>query len=610
MRINQVLLEQDFDYSKKELGEVTFPKSDINDPHLQKVIKDIAAQTKSSHKEVQGSVEKKIGEYSGMLDDSPILYETVHNNAAEQAVFDLFWKAGIRSKGAPQFDNVTFKRLINQLRVDYDEFFPLRSYIDKRKLASPVIRVLDDKEDKTYKEIPTAAATPNGEFLFNKDFMQAMLDYGHHIGVKPKGNKFSNNGGKFPPEYAYLEFLIMHEFMHYSNDDFYYQRVIPNANPKIINWVGDFRTNYQLVKSGFEPLPIGLYNDHINYDRQDEYVDMYNIIKEEMDRLKPEEQKMLEDLLDQLSDEHGPGNEEGKSGGGEAVEEADLDDLEGSAKANGEKVEDNEEGAGGEGDEEDGEGDDGNDDIFGDNRDEGKKGDAGKPRELDYTKINPQFDWKTLVKRFIKTGSGTPETTYSRPHRRSITTVDVARQTGAGAIKPAEKPADYQDARLMFVIDNSGSMGHVIARINAEAIKLLKTPMFKKAAVLISKFDSGSSLYKVIVAQNKAGKVDNPDSNPDKWDLNVDSVFGVTTGGGTEITEEMVQHWTTAAKQGYNAVMATDSDILWGHNLPLLLRMIKVAPKQFFLVFATKDDYVSFRQKTGINTPNITYFSD
>ena len=47
-------------------------------------------------------------------------------------MFEIFWKANIKPKGAPVFDNIIFKRLINQLRIDYDEFFPLRSYIDKR----------------------------------------------------------------------------------------------------------------------------------------------------------------------------------------------------------------------------------------------------------------------------------------------------------------------------------------------------------------------------------------------------------------------------------------------------------------------------------------------
>ena len=439
------LFEIGFDFERKEEGQVVFPTSTIDDPYVKNAIKEVAKQTKTSVKEVRATIEKKLEEISGMVADSPILYETINKNAAEQAVFEIFWKANIKPKGAPVFDNIIFKRLINQLRIDYDEFFPLRSYIDKRKLKTPVIRILEP-DDKLAKQITTPAATPRGEFLFNREFMQSLLNYAHLKGIQPKAEKFANNGGKFPPEYAYIEFIIMHEFMHYSNDDFYYQRTIPNANPTIINWVGDFRTNYQLVKSGFEALPLGLFNDKINYDRQDEYVDMYNLVNDEMERLKPEEQKMLEKILNDMADHHEKGNKEAAEDGEFEEGEVSTDELDGNAKSNGDAVDgEEEEGKGkGKGEEED-DGDMG--DIFSDIRGQPSTGEPGsgrgKARQIDYSKLNPQFNWRTLIGRFIKSGAAKVETTYSKPHRRSITSMDVARQVGAGAIKPAEKPVDY-----------------------------------------------------------------------------------------------------------------------------------------------------------------------
>jgi hypothetical protein len=112
------------------------------------------------------------------------------------------------------------------------------------------------------------------------------LDWAFLKGIKPKQIKYQNNGGKIPPEYAYIEFLLMHEYLHYSEADFYYHRIIPKANSKIINYVGDFRSNYLLVKSGYEQLPMGLFNDKINYDRQKTYREMYDVVKGEFDKMK------------------------------------------------------------------------------------------------------------------------------------------------------------------------------------------------------------------------------------------------------------------------------------------------------------------------------------
>lgn len=611
MQVNEIaLFEVNWDIDRRKEGQISFPTSSIDDPHIKKAIQEVANQTKSSPKDVTAAVQKKLDELNGMATDSPILYETINKNAAEQAIFEIFWKADIKPKGAPEFDNIVFKRLINQLRVDYDEFFPLRSYIDKRKLITPVIRLLEEG-DKRAEEIPTAAATPSGEFLFNKKFMQSLMNYSFLKGVKPGGNKFKNNGGKFPDEYAWIEFIIMHEFMHYSNDDFYYQRIIPNANPTIINWVGDFRTNYQLVKSGFEALPIGLFNDKINYDRQREYVEMYDLVKGEFDRLKPEDQKLMEQILKEMADDHEPGNKEGQSAD-MGDEDVDVEDLDDNAKENGDAVDDGEE----EGkDKDDEKGDEKGDeenpfaDIRGQQK--GKPGTGrGIPRELDYSKLNPQFNWKTIVARFIKSGMSHTEPTYSRPHRRSITTVDVARQTGAGAIKPAEKPLDFNDAKLMFIIDASGSMSWVIGDVMATAEKLLKQPAFRKSVILVSKFSGGSTLWKVNVAGNKAGVVNDPKEMPKNWDLTSKQVMQNFEGGGTIFSNADRQQGVEAIRLGYNVVIFSDSDIMYGDNKDNLLKLIKAGPKQVFVIFDTKSTWVSFRQQTGINTPNITFFKE
>jgi len=596
-----VLIEADFDIERKAEGQVRFPVSSMNDPFVKKTIMAIARHTGKSLQAVTAEIEEKMNEFSGIAEKSPILYETINKNAAEQQAFTQFWKEGVPVKDTPKFSNITFNKLVRRLRIEYDEFFPLRSYIDRRHLINPIIKVLEPGTAEAEK-LSTAAATPGGVFLFNEQFMQQLMNYSKLKDVKPKGAKFKSNGGDFPDEYAYIEFVIMHEFMHYSNDDFYYQKIIPKANPKIINWVGDFRTNYLLTKSGFEALPMGLFNDKINYDRQREYVEMYRIVEEEFENLKSDEQRALEELLDQLSDDHSQGNQEGEESD-VTEEDATPGELDDAAGENEEAVEGGGEGGGEEGDK------------GGQGRSDSEDGEPGSgdrnPRDysVDYENVEPRFNWKTLMSRFIKTGLAKTEPTYSRPHRRSITTMDVARQTGAGAIKPADRPVDYSDAKLMYIIDNSGSMTGIINTVIANAMKLLNQPAFKKATILALKFSNKADLYKVSIPRNVAGLIINPNDTPEKWDKSAREVLGSHMGGGTDISSSMVVTVNKATSENYNVVLFTDGDVMWGGNYDNVLKMIKSAPGLMFIVFDRKDTYVAFRQKSGINTPNMTYFN-
>jgi len=620
MRIREILPEASFDIKKRGAGQVNFPSSSMGDSFITKTIQAIAQHTKQPVQAVQSEIQGKIDELSQLATDSPVLYETINKNAVEQNVFTKFWKEGVRAEGAPSFDNVTFHKLVRQLRIDYDEFFPLRSYIDKRHVISPVIKLLDS-DDTEFNQIPTAAASPSGVFYFNRKFMQSLLDYAHVKGLKPQGKKFAANGGEFPDGYAWLEFIIMHEFMHYSNDDFYYQKVIPNANPTLINWVGDFRTNYLLTKSGFEALPLGLYNDKINYDRQKTYTEMYDIVKEEFEKIQPDQQDILQQILDQLADEHQQGNEEGQQsdvgeegeGQGQGDKESDedgegegsttIEDLEGQAKENADKIG---EGGGKEGEE----GKEGKSKGRGKGKSKGKrtKGDNPDPYKIDYSKIRPRFNWKTLIDRFLKTGLAKTEETYAKPHRRSITSVDVARQVGAAAIRPAEKPVDFSDAKLMFILDNSGSMTDVIAKVVANVKQLLSRPQFRKSTILTLKFSGSAEMYKVNIAGNRAGQIFEPHENPKKWDKKVDEVFGTSFGGGTYIGGNITNNTIKALRAGYNVLLCTDTDVLYGDNLTHLLKMIDAAPTQMYVVFDERESYLRFRQETGINTPYITHF--
>ena len=204
-------------------------------------------------------------------------------------------------------------QLIRHIKAEHSKFFPLRGFVSNRALVNDVwvITPTETPQYRQYNDVDTACATPSGCFVFNRQFCQTLMDYSAIKGLKGNSKKYKSQGGPIPDEYAYIEFTIMHELMHYSEDDFYYQHIIPNANTQIINYVGDFRTNYTLVKSGYPQLPVGLFNDLINYDRQTKYTDMYDLVKQEMERMKDEDKSEVEQQLDDSSaDDHEPGQDQ------------------------------------------------------------------------------------------------------------------------------------------------------------------------------------------------------------------------------------------------------------------------------------------------------------
>jgi hypothetical protein len=196
----------------------------------------------------------------------------------------------------------------------------LRSFTDSKRLYEPAIYLIPDPKHPELDGIERAAASPKGEFYFEIEFMQDLMTFAHIKGVVPKGKKYVSNGGDTPDEYCWIEFLIIHEFLHYTYADFHYAQEIPKANNRIINWVGDFRSNYMLVKSGYEQLPDGLFSDDINYDRQTTYKQMYNLVVSEFNNLNKDEQQMVEQELNEKTDDHDTGHQHAKEEGGKTVD--------------------------------------------------------------------------------------------------------------------------------------------------------------------------------------------------------------------------------------------------------------------------------------------------
>lgn len=595
------LLSEQIEYRRYQPGQVKFSKSQVEDNHIQQIAKTIAQAKGVTTADVFATIKEQVSKFEELKQKAPTLYETIGQNIVENELFNMFGEIETDPIG-PKFSTVTFYKLIRYIKAEHDEFWPLRGFVDPRPLANPTFEFVNVPMNAKGNAVTTAAATPSGVFIFNIPFMQKLLDYANVKGIKPKGKKYKSNGGDIPDEYAYIEFLIMHEFMHYTHEDFYYQKIIPNANPRIINWVGDFRTNYLLVKSGYEQLPIGLFNDNINYDRQKEYVEMYRLVEEEFKKLSSPEQDLIQNILDKLSDDHNPGQGEGKK--------TDIDEV-----SNGRKITpDNIDGKAKQVEEEIKKGDDKGptDDLTNNQTSQDGAGQPGKGKgssqTIDVSQVNPSFSWKEIVKKFLSKAKPRQDETYTKPHRRSITGMEVARQAGAGAVKAGERAGDFTDAKLAFVFDSSGSMSSVIATVYSNALNLLKQPQFRKTQAVVYKFSGGYDIFKCSFADDRAAKVSDVKEKPKNFDRKTSSIFNTHLAGGTDFSAALAEDIKKALQQQYNVIFFLDGDIMWGSNYSNFLSVLQAAPKQVFVIFDSEQTYRAFRNKVGTTTVNITYF--
>jgi hypothetical protein len=284
-------------HKKVDIGQMKYSESDWKDPHVVAIIDHVSKATGKPVSEVKKKMEEMVKKQAEMAELSPLIAATTFKNAVESAAFhqmeDVKDLSSHLGKDHVEFDEDIFMDLWDLVRANHKQFSPLRDFQTKKYLMNPQVIFVPSrfkKYQEKYGSIDTAAATPDGVFIFNTEFMQRLLDFAVIKDLKPKngpnGKKYQANGGKYPNGYAYIEFLIMHELLHYSYGDFHYQKTIPKADPTVINYVGDFRSNHILLKSGYEQLPIGLFSETVNLDRQLTYRECYDLVEEELKKIR------------------------------------------------------------------------------------------------------------------------------------------------------------------------------------------------------------------------------------------------------------------------------------------------------------------------------------
>ncbi|MEN6291610.1 MAG: hypothetical protein ABFD07_06290 [Methanobacterium sp.] len=319
MKIKELI--EAFDFTKKEKGQVPFRKSSIGDPHIAAIVNEISKETgvPTATIELELNESPTVKRLSEVKKYSPLLYDTLAQNAIESAAFNKIGESIKLQKmkfDTIKFDFKIFLKICELIRQEHTPppgsppeargLFPLKAPGEQLRINSirPILVPTNNPDLQQFNQVTTAAATANGDFIFDKNFMQQLLNYGVVTGVKPSGAKYISNGGVIPDEYCYIEFLILHEVFHYIFGDFKsgqrYSQYLPVAH----NWASDFRSNYFLVKNGYEQLPIGLFSDDLNFDREitSSYDKLIKVVNDEMKKLPPELRQWVEDEFE--SDAH------------------------------------------------------------------------------------------------------------------------------------------------------------------------------------------------------------------------------------------------------------------------------------------------------------------
>ena len=587
---------------KAKIGTVAH-RSDLNTPRVKAAIKYLSKETGKTEAEIVAHLTSKEAEFKDLEKKSPILYSAIAANIHEQELYKLFRELKVnKPSGCAEFDPITFMQLVRRVKVENPSMFPLRNFVDKKPLAAPRIIIVPtpDKKDEHFNKIETAAATPKGEFIFNKDCMQRDMNFAYVQGVKPAGKKYASNGGPFPDEWAPVEFTILHEFFHYTHGDFHYQQVM-GGNPTIHNWAGDFRSNHDLIKAGHHPYAEGLFSDYVNYDTYGTYREMYKAVEDEFKKLSKDMQQKVEQVLGGKGDDHEPHQGEKQPqipGQGKPTEE----ELEGHSKKTSEKAEKQEEEREDKGDEQ----------GTAPKATKGGRGQGGESNQkIDWSGIRPRYTWKELLKRLVR-GSETSEVTYQKVHRRNITSVRLATQTGAGVVRPGEKEVQSNLVKLCIVVDSSGSMADAITTVMANIHKLLTEGAGELAKTFVyAEFSSGFDVYTVTISgrSSTATKISSVKEIKQRQGgtIKLSDVMGTHRGGSTNFSTELVSMLDELAAQNYNIVVLTDSDIAGGGNKEEFLDLWQKHRSKVYLILDSKETFRSVAKTMGSASANISH---
>lgn len=578
----------------------------------------------------------------------PEIFEVEFNDFGRFFLFKLFNKTCDEVvPGATRLGGQSLRKMFAHVRVENQSFFPLKdNYLNKLLKGEPNMILAKSVSYPQYNGVSTAGMTYSGDLILSKRFCQNLINFAFLTGSKPTSSKYVCNGGKLPDDMHYIEFLFIHEFLHYSCGDFHMGKLLKERD-KIINFATDYRSNYKIVKDGHIMLPMGLFSPYLNYDQQKTLRELVDTVKELFKKLEPEDQE-------QSTDEHFDSQGNNQTNPDNSIDE------DGQSKKSGDSGEEGEEGEGEGKDSQDGSGN-GSGDENGDGNGKGggsktaeekaaedekkrqekalrrvtekdieenekrvdqtsvsgeaKPDQNNKPTEtpalkggganratLDLTTVKPKYSWEAIIRMAVASATTEFEETYARPSRSMGTRLASLKQTGTAVIKPGEKPLDKP--KFLFVVDTSGSMSIVIKTVFANLQTLMKNKNISPDLKILN----FSETFEVasIDLKKKRGKVINIETNkPTNLQLPIEH-FLVAQFSGTVFSRKLCEYIKKRADEGYTVIACSDYDMTaYVENLAWLYRQIKT---KLNFIFDSEPTYREIVQKLGYVPIKFTYF--
>lgn len=309
-------------------ADVQFSVADIDTPFVKDMMAEIANRTGKSYDDVVKEVTEKDAKMRANLEGPDRLFKVQKMNSVESVLFGM-----LPNSTADKLDERTFNYMFKAIIAKNKTFLKIEDRITGKRVRFNVILTPQPpfvKQPNWVKGVTTAAASPEGDVVFNKDFANKLIAYATVKGVKAKGSMYVSNGGTVPDSYAYIEFLILHEIYHIIHADHFQQSRTPGMTPKLQNYLGDYITDYNLVKAGYTQLPIGLFSNDYNFDKFKTMVDMQKAIIEDFKDIQQDQEKQMDDQMDDHMDkDHNQTNKQEQQGDSQEQQQDKQDKQEG-----------------------------------------------------------------------------------------------------------------------------------------------------------------------------------------------------------------------------------------------------------------------------------------
>jgi len=668
-----------------------FETHDMESDFVKDYISKIAELKEISVDELTETINEKLIETASKEKGPERLLKVSRQNAVESILFEL--AKGLDFNKTTKISLKLLKEMMKWIKVTNPAFFSLRDPVTGKRIKINIFLTPSPKfikQPKWMEQVTTAAATPSGEIIFNKDFCNQLINYAHLKGVTGIGGMYKSNGGPIPDEYSYIEFLTLHEIYHIVHADHFYQtqlgdfmfensekypnilrrngytekkgdlkKAIKRIEGQIQNFVGDYITNYELVKKGYAQIPIGLFAGEYNYDHFKSMLDIQKAVLEDLEISAEYDEfdELMEKLQDSM-DDHMSGDE-GESGESQSGDSQSGDSEDGDEGESGEDGDEDGESKGKAGDEDGDEERKSNsdkiDDALKETNEDDSSMDAEERGELTQQEVNEimkeleeaekaeeaekdekikeakkrtgsssdqvlkqPIKWKLLLKKMVPKLKTIEEESPTKIHNRSKSQLATAEDGNLISVKQGiVKDEIKSDQKLLFILDNSGSMSNIIKGINNDILKLIeKSKQNKIDEMYVIKFDSQWQIYKILLdLKGKNHKyVEFKNDNEVKKDISsaktkptsypIKKLFNENWGGGTTFPFEVsnIVLSLISGKQGeFNSVMFTDTDILDSKNVLAMKKIILKSkrPYSFNLILDSESSYISVRKELG-----------